>query len=287
MLKDLIALTKPRLNFLVLLSALAGYGMGLQGPLVLSKLLEFAAALFLLAGASSALNMWVERELDAKMNRTARRPLAAGRLSPVAGLLFGLLLTAVSVAWLALRVNPLTAWLGLATWASYLFVYTPLKRVSSLSTWIGAIPGALPPVMGWAGATNALGEPALALFAVLFFWQIPHFLAIAVMYEDEYKAAGFKVMPFEQGMEATGRQMVIYALVLLPVTLWIYRLNLAGKTYFYAAIALGLAYAAVAWYAAGHSGRPRARRLLLASVFYLPLLFSVMLADRIVSLTPQ
>ena len=283
MLKDLIALTKPRLNFLVLLSALAGYGMGGSGGSAfdLSKFCEFAAALFLLAGASSALNMWMEREFDARMKRTAQRPLAAGRVSPRLGLLFGLALTALSLLWLAWRVNALTAWIGGATWASYLFVYTPLKRVSSISTWVGAVPGALPPVMGWTAATGSMSEAALALFLVLFFWQIPHFLAIAVMYEDEYKAAGFKVMPFEQGISATGRQMVLYALVLVPVTLWIHRLGLAGQLYFYAAIALGLAYAGVAVYAAGFSGRDRARRLLLASVFYLPLLFTVMLADRV------
>jgi protoheme IX farnesyltransferase len=133
-LKDLFALTKPRLNFLVLLSALAGYEMGRSGPFDLFKMLEFAAALFLLAGGSSALNMWVEREQDARMKRTASRPLAAGRISPQAGLIFGLLLSILSLTWLTLRINPLTAWLGGLTWASYLFVYTPLKRVSSLST---------------------------------------------------------------------------------------------------------------------------------------------------------
>ena len=281
MFRDLLALTKPRLNFLVLLSALAGYGMARQGPLDLLRFCEFALALFMLAGASSALNMWMERDFDARMGRTAQRPMAAGRLSPGLGLAFGLALTLWSLAWLAMRINPLTAWLGGATWASYLLVYTPLKRVSALSTWVGAVPGAIPPVMGWTAAGGSLDQGALALFAVLFFWQIPHFLAIAVMYEDEYKAAGFKVMPFIQGMAATGRQMVIYALVLIPVSLWVCRLGLSGRAYFYAAVALGLAYASVAYYAAGFSGRARARRLLLASVFYLPLLFTVMLADRL------
>ena len=281
MFKDLFALTKPRLNFLVLLSALAGFELGRKGPFDLLKLLEFATALFLLAGGSSALNMFIEREQDSRMKRTASRPLASGRLSPWKGFAFGLTLSVVSLVWLALRINPLTAWLGGLTWASYLFVYTPLKRVTSVSTLVGAIPGALPPVMGWSAATGGLGEPALALFAILFLWQIPHFLAIAVMYEDEYKAAGFKVMPFEQGIRATGRQMVLYALALVPVTLWVFQLGLSGKTYFYAAFGLGLAYAAVAFYAAGFSGRQRARRLLLASVFYLPLLFTVMLADRL------
>jgi protoheme IX farnesyltransferase len=281
LLKDLLALTKPRLNFLVLLSALAGYGMGSGRALDLLKFCEFAASLFMLAGASSALNMWMERDLDALMRRTALRPLAAGRLSPKLGLFFGLILTLGSLAWLALRINVLTAWLGGATWASYLFIYTPLKRVSSLSTWVGAVPGAIPPVMGWTAATGNLNEAALALFAILFFWQIPHFLSIAVMYEDEYKAAGFKVMPFVQGIAATGRQMVIYALMMVPVSLWVWRLGLSGRIYFYSAVALGLGYAGVAVYAAGFSGRLRARKLLLASVFYLPVLFTVMLADRL------
>jgi protoheme IX farnesyltransferase len=280
-LKDFLALTKPRLNFLVLLSALAGFEMGRSGTFDLSKLMEFAAALFALAGGSSALNMWMEREADKRMERTRKRPLATGALSPAAGLFFGLALSCLSLAWLWLRINPLTAWLGLATWASYLFVYTPLKRVSSFSTIVGAVPGALPPVMGWAGARNALGPEALALFIILFLWQIPHFLAIAVMYEEDYKKAGFKVMPFEQGREATGRQMVLYALALIPASLWAYRIGMAGRLYFAAALLLGLGYTASALYAARVPQRIAARRLLLTSVFFLPLLLSVMLMDRL------
>jgi protoheme IX farnesyltransferase len=279
-LKDFLALTKPRLNFLVLLSALAGFEMGRQGSFDLWKLLEFAAALFCLAGASSALNMWMERRQDAAMGRTKSRPLAAGRLRPMAGLLFGLALSVIALAWLALRVNALTAWLGFATWFSYLALYTPLKRVSSFSTLVGAIPGALPPVMGWTGAGNALDLRALALFVILFLWQIPHFLSIALMYEDEYKAAGFKVMPFEQGREATGRQMVLYALALVPASLWAYELGMSGRLYFVSALLLGLGYTASALRAARAPKRAAARGLLLTSVFYLPLLLSMMLADR-------
>ncbi len=279
MLKDYWLLTKPRLNFLVLCSALGGYELGRSGPFAAGAFLEFAAALFALAGASSALNMWMERDADARMGRTRERPLAAGRLKPLQGLAFGVLLSLAALAWLALRVNPATAWLGLATVASYLLVYTPLKRVSSLSTLVGAVPGALPPVMGWAAARGSVDPPAWALFFILFLWQIPHFLAIAVMYAGEYKAAGFKVMPFEQGGEATGRQMVLYSLALIPASLWIHRLGLAGRGYFAVAVLLGLGYAGMALYAARVKGRDAAR-LLLASVSYLPLLFTAMLLDR-------
>ena len=282
MLKDLIALTKPRLNFLVLMSALAAYQLGHSGPFDLLKLLEFAAALFCLAGASSALNMWIERSQDARMKRTARRPLASGRLDPKIGLAFGIVLSAVALAWLYLRINPLTAYVGFATWASYIFVYTPLKRVTSFSTIVGAVPGALPPVMGWTAATGVLSQPAMALFLILFLWQIPHFLAIAVMYADEYQAAGFKVMPFEQGLAATGRQMFLYALALIPCSLMLHADGQTGAIYFGAALVLGLAYFLTAVYAALKGGRKSARTLLLASVLYLPLLLSVMLADRVI-----
>jgi protoheme IX farnesyltransferase len=280
-LRDFLALTKPRLNFLVLLSALAGFELGRKGPFSFFALLEFAAALFALAGASSALNMWMERDADSRMGRTKLRPLAAGRLAPATGLLFGLLLSVAALLWLQLRVNTLTAWLGFATWFSYLAVYTPLKRLTSFSTIVGAVPGALPPVMGWTGAGNPLSAEALALFVILFLWQIPHFLAIAVMYEDEYKQAGFKVMPFVQGREATGRQMVLYALALLPASLWIFKLGLAGRFYFLTALLLGLGYTASALYASRVPQRTAARSLLLTSVFYLPLLLLVMLLDRL------
>jgi protoheme IX farnesyltransferase len=192
-----------------------------------------------------------------------------------------LLLSVVSIAWLALRVNPLTAWLGLATWVSYLVIYTPMKRVSSLATLVGAVPGALPPVMGWAAARGSLGPQAAALFAILFLWQIPHFLAIAVMYGEEYKNAGFKVMPIEQGREGTGRQMALYALALIPGSLVVYQLGMAGKVYFAAALLLGLGYTLAALYAARVKERKAARSLLLVSVTYLPLLLTFMLADRL------
>jgi protoheme IX farnesyltransferase len=279
-LKALFELTKPRLNFLVLLSSLAGFALGSSRPLDLWKMAEFAVALFSLAGASSALNMWIERDLDAQMPRTASRPLAAGRISPKLGLLFGLALSALALIWLAWRINPLTAWLGGLTWASYLFVYTPMKRHSSLATLVGAVPGALPPVMGWTAATGSLSEASAALFAILLLWQIPHFLAIAVMYSEEYRKVGIKVMPDEQGIEATGRQMILYAVAIIPVSLWVVRLGLSGTGYFVAACVLGLGYVAAAVHAAGVPGRERARRLLLVSVLYLPLLFTAMLLDR-------
>jgi protoheme IX farnesyltransferase len=279
-LRDFLALTKPRLNFLVLLSAVAGYKLGLTESRGWLDYLEFAAALFMMAGASSALNMWMEVEQDRRMARTASRPLPAGRLSRPQALAFGIALGLVSLAWMWLRLNGLTALLGAFALASYLLAYTPLKRISYLATFVGAVPGALPPVMGWAAARNELGPPAAALFVILFLWQIPHFLAIAVMFKDEYQAAGFMVMPAEQGMPATGRQMVLYALALIPASLWIHNLGLSGDVYYSACVVLGLAFAGVALMTAIKGGRDAARRLLLTSVLYLPLLFSVMLADQ-------
>lgn len=279
LLKDYWLLTKPRLNLLVLFSSIAGWWMAGRGAG--AALAEFALALFTLAGGSAALNMVMERVPDARMQRTKSRPLPAGRLSPKAALVFGVALSLASMAWLWLRVNPLTALIGLATTLSYLLVYTPLKKVSSLSTVVGAVPGALPPVMGWTAASGGMSEGAVALFAILFLWQIPHFLAIAVMYAGEYENAGFKVMPGVEGNEATGRQMVLYSFALVPVTLWVYKLGLSGRAYFFSALLLGLVFTAMAFLAAKDKGRKAARRLLLTSVLYLPLLFAAMLADRV------
>ncbi len=278
--KDWWELTKPRLNFLVLLTSLAGYAMAPVGLPGRSPFWGFALAVWLLAASSAILNMWLERDSDAKMERTAQRPLAAKRVDPRPAFWIGQLLAFLALAALALSTDWVTAGLGLLTWASYLLVYTPLKRVTPLSLLVGAVPGALPPVMGWTAAGGALDSRALALFALLFVWQIPHFLAIASLYGEQYRAAGIKVLGLEHGQAIVGRQIVTYTLALLPLTLWLPQLGLGGRRYQGAALALGLLFTVASVRAALRPDRARSRQLLLASVFYLPLLFAAMIADK-------
>jgi heme o synthase len=239
-LADFLTLTKPEITFNVVLTALVGFlaaAHGTVAPLVLLRALLGTA---LVAGAASALNQWVEREHDAVMKRTIRRPLPAGRLAPGDGLAFGLALGVTGTAYLGLAVNPLAAALAAATAASYLLVYTPLKRVTSLATVVGAVPGAMPPLIGWAAARGDLGPGAWVLFLILFFWQMPHFLALAALYRRDYARAGFRVLPVvDPDGASTGRQSVLYALALLVVSLLPTPLGMAGPLYFFGALALG------------------------------------------------
>lgn len=280
--RDWLQLFKPRLNSEVILSALAGLYLGrpaegLAWPLVV----HFSLAVSLLAASAAALNMWLERDTDALMERTRLRPVAAGRLSPNAALLAGVILALLSFTWLALSVGVLTFGLGLLTWSSYLLVYTPLKRQSPVAVLVGAVPGALPPVMGWAAAGQGLDAIAAALFLIMFLWQVPHFLAIAWMYQSDYQKAGIKTLAAEQGDAAAARQILLYTVALLPVSLWPSVLGLTGQAYFWAAGALGLIFLGVVIWTVRRPTRSRARVLLLSSVTYLPLLFAAMLLDRV------
>jgi protoheme IX farnesyltransferase len=274
------ALTKPRLNFLVVLTGLAGYGLAPAGGTGRSNFWAFTGAIYLLAASSAMLNMWLERDVDARMDRTRERPLPAGRIAPRTAFWVGQGLTLAALLGLYLACGAVTAALGLLTWASYLLVYTPMKRFSSLAILAGAVPGALPPVMGWTAAGGSLDASAGALFLLMFIWQIPHFLAIASLYGDDYEKAGLKVLGREAGPEAAGRQMVLYAVLMLPVSLWCYRLGLAGERYAGAAVVLSLVFVGFALRAALKPSRSTARALLLASVTILPLLFAAMLADK-------
>jgi protoheme IX farnesyltransferase len=234
------------------------------------------------AAGASVLNQVVERDTDALMRRTAERPLPAGRLDPDAALVLGVTLGVVGLFSLAIWVNLLTALVGAVALAGYVFVYTPLKRTSRLATLIGAVPGALPPVMGWTAARDSLEPGAWILFGILFLWQLPHFLAIAWLCREDYARAGFPMLPVvEPDGRSTGRQAILYAAALVPVSLLPAVIGLSGTAYFLGALVLGLTFLGFCVAFAQSFSTAAARRLLLASVLYLPAVLIVMLLDRI------
>lgn len=276
-----LELTKPRITFLIVLTSAAGFILGAKGLVDYSRLFHTLFGIALLSSGIATLNQYIERDLDRRMRRTAARPLPTGKLDPARALLFGALLTVVAELYLAFLVNPLTALLGATVVVGYLFCYTPLKTRTSLSTIVGAFPGAMPPVLGWTGASGHLGVEAWALFAILFAWQFPHFLAIAWMYREDYARAGIVMLPVvEPEGRLTGQQIVIWTLLLLPVSLFPVALGTSGHIYFYGAIILGMLFLASSLIAAFASTRQNARRVLLASVLYLPLLFGLMVINR-------
>ena len=279
---DLYELTKPRMNFLVLVTAAVGFYVAMpRGFNDWALLLHALVGTALSAAGASVLNQYVERGHDAQMRRTRGRPLPSGRVSPLEALVFGVALAAGGSLYLAAFVNAITATLGVLTIASYVFLYTPMKRWTTLCTVVGAVPGAIPPLMGWAAATDGLSAEAWALFGVLFFWQMPHFLAIAILYRDDYAAGGFKMLPVvDEGLVVTGRQMVLYAAALVPVSLMPAVLGTAGPLYFAAAAVLGLAFLGCTMICAARKDRADARRLFFASIVYLPLLLAAMMLDK-------
>lgn len=279
---DWLVLAKARIVALVLVTTAAGFLLGSHGEVDLPRLLATLVGTALAAAGAGALNQVVERRADALMRRTASRPVAAGRIAPGPGLAFGLALGAGGVVWLALLVNFLTAALALATIVLYLGAYTPLKRFTALNTLVGAVPGAIPPVMGWTAAAGSIDPGAWALFGILYLWQLPHFLAIAWIYREDYARAGFPMLPVvDPGGDATARQVALATVALLPVSLLPTALGLAGPVYFFGALALGVGFAACAFALAFRRRRSAARRLLLASVTYLPILLALLVLDRV------
>ena len=273
-------LTKPRITLMVVLSALAGFALGTDRPVDWSVLLHFTLGITILSSGIGALNQYWERDLDKLMHRTRVRPLPQGWVTPPQALLFGTLLAMLAELYLAWFVNPLTAFWGLVALGSYLFIYTPLKTRTHWCTFIGAIPGALPPLLGWAAATNRVGVEAQTLFAIMFFWQFPHFHAIATMYRDDYARAGIRMLPVvETDGRSTARQIVLYSIALLPVSLLPTILNFSGKVYFAGASLLGLWFLSVSIRTARNLSRDESRRLLKASVLYLPLLLILMVLN--------
>ncbi len=279
---DFLALTKPRLNLLVLVTTLAGVYLASPDGVPLPLLIHTLVGTALVAGGAAALNQVLERETDSLMRRTSGRPLPGRRLRVAEGAWFGALLSTAGIAELAIRVNALSAAVAALTLASYVFVYTPMKRRSSLSTLVGAIPGALPPVIGWVAVTGSITLPALVLFGIQFFWQMPHFLAIAWMYRDDYAAAGIPLLPvIEPDGRRTGQQALLYAAALWPVSLMPALVGLAGASYSVVATALGVVFIALAALFAQHRSMATARRLFLFSITYLPLLWGALVADRL------
>ena len=275
-----LELTKPRITFLIVLTAAAGFFLGSKGRLDYALMFHAMAGVALLSSGIATLNQFMERELDRRMRRTAARPLPTGKLSARQASIFGLLLTVGAEAYLALAVNPLSALLGLFVVVGYLCCYTPLKTRTSLSTLVGAFPGAMPPLLGWAAATGSVTREGLALFAILFLWQFPHFLAIAWMYREDYARAGIVMLPVvEPDGRTTSQQIVIWTLLLVPVSLFPVALGISGAVYFYGAFILGLLFLASSVMAALSATRQNARRLLLASVLYLPVLFGLMVLN--------
>lgn len=275
-----VVLTKPRITFLIVLTSAAGFCLG-SGKVDYFALATAMIGIALLSSGIATLNQYMERDLDRLMRRTADRPLPSGKLAPWEALCFGSGLTVLAEVYLAVFVNPLSALLGLTVIAGYLFAYTPLKTRSSFSTLVGAFPGAVPPLIGWAAARGSIGVEAWVLFAILFLWQFPHFLAIAWMYREDYGRAGILMLPVvEPEGRVTGQQIMVYTLMLLPVSLLPTVLGTSGRIYFVGAIVLGLLFLCASVRAAFSKSRQQARQLLLASVIYLPLLFGLMVLNR-------
>ena len=284
-----IALTKPRITWLILMSTGVGYFFGLKqvsGGGTLSSLnwvllIHTLIGTGLTASGTAALNQWYERAADALMRRTAGRPLPAGRMTPPRAMWFGIALAALGVAELAIWVNLLAAVLGALTLGSYLFIYTPLKQRSHLATMVGALPGAMPPLMGYAASAGVLTAEAWTLFAILFIWQFPHFLAIAWMYREDYARAGIRMLPVvEPDLMSTGRQIILYASTLIPVSLFPVLLGMTGKVYLAGALILGMLFLYTGVRVAFDRTNVRARQVLLASIIYLPVIYGLMVFDR-------
>jgi protoheme IX farnesyltransferase len=280
-LADYLELTKPRVSVLVLFTVAAGGWLAARGVPDPAGLLHTLVGTALVAAGASALNQLLERHSDALMQRTENRPLPAGRLQPLEVLVCGLLLGTAGVVYLLVLVRqPLAAGVAALAFGSYVFLYTPLKRKTTLNTLVGAVPGALPPVIGWTAVRGTLDAEAIVLFVILFLWQVPHFLAIAWIFREDYARAGLQMLPVvDEAGGMTGRQMVSYCLTLIPVSLMPAVLGLAGPIYVVGAFVLGFTFLGYAIGFARSTSTPQARRVLRASLIYLPALLALLVAD--------
>lgn len=279
---DYFELTKPRITFLILVAALVGFYIGSNGRITISKLFFTLFATGLVAGGSAALNMYAERRLDGFMNRTMNRPLPSGRLRENNALVFGLSISALGLAMLLAFATPLAGLLAAITEASYLLLYTPLKKRTWLCTLIGAFPGALPIVIGWSAASARVPFGAWALFAIVFFWQLPHFYAIGWMYRDDYARAGFSILPvLDRTGIRTGRQVRAFTAILVLASITPALIRISGAMYLIGSLALGLIFLACGFSFARARDRVSARQLFVFSVFYLPLVLLLLVVDKI------
>jgi len=288
--RDYIALTKPRITWLILMSTGIGYFFGLPSAptwleflkgVHLLSLLHTIVGTGLIASGTAALNQWYEREADSHMHRTSRRPLPAGHLAAPRALVFAVTLSVAGFVELWLGVNLLSGLIGAFTLASYLFLYTPLKQRTWWSTTVGAIPGAMPPMIGYAAAAGTITLESWVLAAILFLWQFPHFYAIAWMYKEDYARAGIRMLPVvEPDCRSTARQIVLYGLALIPVSLVPGILGMSGRIYLAGALLLGLWFLYAGVRVAVERSMIRARSVLVTSVLYLPLIYGLMLLDR-------
>ena len=274
-------LVKARLTLMVVLTTWMGFSLGSSQAPDWATCFHAIVGTSLLAAGASALNQWWESDLDALMRRTASRPLPAGILTPLTVLAFGVVMSILGLLWLVFSVNLLTAFLGALTLAIYVFVYTPLKQITELNTWVGAIPGALPPLMGWTAATGELGAGGWSLFAILFFWQLPHFMAIAWLYREEYSQAGFRML---SGRDPEGRQSASSAIrnsiALIFVSIVPFLQGISGRIYLSVALVFGGLFLIQAIRFALLLNAMSARRLFFASIFYLPILLAALVMDR-------
>ncbi len=279
-----VVLTKPDVTFLVVMTTVAGFYLGSTGAMNWALLLNTVVATMLVAGGTAALNQYIEREMDAVMRRTAARPLPTGVLQPRDVLIFGVVTIVAGAAWLAVAANLLACLVALATSLLYLGLYTPLKTRTPLSTAVGAIPGALPPLIGWAAARGSLGLGGWVLVAILFFWQFPHFMAIAWMYREDYARAGIRMLPVvDRSGDSTFRQIVCMSAILVWVSALPSVVGMAGKLYFFGALLLGMLLLQVGLWANRSRTNARAKWLMHATIAHIPLLLGWLILDKLVT----
>jgi protoheme IX farnesyltransferase len=277
-----VVLTKPDVTFLVVITTVAGFYLGSTGPMEWLRLLQTLCGTLLVAGGTAALNQYIERDMDSVMRRTAARPLPSGILQPNEVLMFGVATIVAGTLWLALAINALAALLALATSVSYLAAYTPLKTRTTLATAVGAIPGALPPLIGWAAARGSLSGGAWVLFTILFVWQFPHFMAIAWMYREDYGRAGIQMLPVvDPSGDKTYRVILVTSALLIPISLLPAVVGINGIAYFFGAFVLGMLLLQVSCWANRARTNVRAKWLMHATVAHIPLLLVWMILDKI------
>ena len=276
-----LELTKPDVSFLVVITATAGFALGTVGPLDWLRMVHTVFGTTLIAAGTSALNHYIERDTDALMRRTMARPLPSGLLNPREAFWFGVNLIALGAIYLAVAINALATLLGILTSATYLLAYTPLKRKTTFATTIGALPGAMPPLIGWAAARGTLGADAWILFAILFLWQFPHFYSIAWMYREDYGRAGIRMLPVvDQEGKRTFREALTAAVLLVPASVLPALTGLAGVRYFFGALVIGILLIEVCYWAASTKTNVRVKWLMHATVLYLPVLLGLLIYDK-------